>query len=91
MTACRSYGRWPWSRELLARLIDNLTRHAGTIGLDILLSEPQSPTADLALLKPGLVSGKNCVPIRTHCRADVTLRGARLKAFRWPELTSRLI
>src|SRR5215813_14603092 len=65
----QKYGRWPWSRELLARLIDNLTRHAGTIGLDILLSEPQSPTADLALLKPGLVSGKNCVPIRTHCRA----------------------
>jgi CHASE2 domain-containing sensor protein/signal transduction histidine kinase len=44
------YGRWPWSRVLLARLTDNLARAgAGTIGLDILLSEPQSPEADQSL------------------------------------------
>lgn len=46
----RQYGRWPWSRVLLARILDNL-RHAGAgvIGIDILLSEPQSPEADQAL------------------------------------------
>jgi len=44
------YGRWPWSRELLAQLTRNLARaNASVIGLDILLSEPQSLTADQAL------------------------------------------
>lgn len=46
----RAYGRWPWSRALLAKLVSNLTEAgASVIGLDILLSEPQSPEADRAL------------------------------------------
>lgn len=48
----RQYGRWPWSRELLGRLTSNLAQAgAGVIGLDILLSEPQSPEADAGLQK----------------------------------------
>jgi signal transduction histidine kinase len=44
------YGRWPWSRTLLAKLTDNLAKAgASVVGLDILLSEPQSPDADRAL------------------------------------------
>src|ERR1700693_3089699 len=44
------YGRWPWSRTLLAKLTNNLVlAGAGVVGLDILLSEPQSPAADKAL------------------------------------------
>jgi CHASE2 domain-containing sensor protein len=44
------YGRWPWSRTLLARLTDTLAKEgASVVGLDILLSEPQSPVADKAL------------------------------------------
>jgi signal transduction histidine kinase/CHASE2 domain-containing sensor protein len=44
------YGRWPWSRTLLAKLTNNLNQAgAGAIGLDVLLSEPQSPEADKAL------------------------------------------
>lgn len=44
------YGRWPWSRTLLARLTNNLAQSgASVVGLDILLSEPQSPGADKAL------------------------------------------
>jgi signal transduction histidine kinase len=44
------YGRWPWSRELLGRLTHNLAQAgASVIGLDILLSEPQSSRADRAL------------------------------------------
>ena len=37
-------GRWPWPRELHARLIDQLTRsRPRRIGLDIILSEPEAP------------------------------------------------
>jgi len=55
----QQYGRWPWSRELLSRLINNLT-HAGArvIGVDILLSEPQSPEADASLEKSLQASGR---------------------------------
>ena len=43
----RQYGRWPWSREVLAKLVSNIANGgAGVIGLDVLLSEPQSPEAD---------------------------------------------
>ena len=46
----QQYGRWPWSRTLLAKLTHNLTNAgASVVGLDILLSEPQSPDADRAL------------------------------------------
>jgi signal transduction histidine kinase len=46
----QQYGRWPWSRTVLARLTDNLAQAgAGPIGLDILLAETQSPEADKAL------------------------------------------
>jgi signal transduction histidine kinase len=44
------FGRWPWSRTLLARLTNNLNAAgASVIGLDILLSEPQTADADKAL------------------------------------------
>lgn len=44
------YGRWPWSRTLLAKLTNNLANAgASVVGLDVLLSEPQSPEADRAL------------------------------------------
>src|SRR5215475_1054192 len=44
------YGRWPWSRTLLAKLTNNLVQaKARVVGLDILLSEPQSADADAAL------------------------------------------
>src|SRR4030095_4349786 len=46
------YGRWPWSRTLLAKLTNKLVEaQASVIGLDILLSEPQSADADVALQK----------------------------------------
>ena len=57
----QQYGRWPWSRELLAKVVHKIADDgASVIGLDILLSEPQSPPADLALqqalaTKPGTV------------------------------------
>ncbi len=58
------YGRWPWSRTLLAKLTNNLNQAgAGAIGLDILLSEPQSPEADQALAD-ALRGGHSVIDIR---------------------------
>ena len=46
----QQFGRWPWPRELLAKLVSKIANDgASVIGLDILLSEPQSPAADAAL------------------------------------------
>lgn len=49
-------GRWPWSREVTAELIDKLTEMgAGAIGLDIVFSEPQpSPLESLLAQKGGI-------------------------------------
>ena len=55
----QKYGRWPWSRTLLARLTSNLSQAgAQVIGLDILLSEPQSQAADAALAAALKASGR---------------------------------
>ena len=41
------FGRWPWSRVLIAQITTSLARAgASVVGLDILLAEPQSPVAD---------------------------------------------
>ena len=53
----RSHGRWPWSRRVIAELVDRL-QEAGvrTIGLSLLLPEPQIatvPATDLAPLIHG--------------------------------------
>ena len=55
----QKFGRWPWSRSLLARLTNNLAKaDAQVIGLDILLSEPQSAEADAALAGALRASGR---------------------------------
>ncbi|HEV2115154.1 MAG TPA: CHASE2 domain-containing protein [Terriglobales bacterium] len=55
----QKFGRWPWSRSLLARLTSNLSQGgAQVIGLDILLSEPQSPAADAELANALQASGR---------------------------------
>lgn len=47
----REIGRWPWSREVTGKLIENLAIHYGTkvTALDIVFSEPQNDPADTAL------------------------------------------
>lgn len=47
----KEIGRWPWSREVTGRLIENLAIVYGTkvTALDIVFSEVQSPAADKAL------------------------------------------
>ena len=58
------FGRWPWSREIHARLIDVLcAARPAAIGLDIAFSEPQSPAADEALAQAIRRCGKVVLPL----------------------------
>ncbi|MDR0577228.1 MAG: CHASE2 domain-containing protein [Candidatus Accumulibacter sp.] len=58
------FGRWPWSREIHARLIDALcAARPAAIGLDIAFSEPQSPAADAALARAIRRCGKVVLPL----------------------------
>lgn len=46
----KAFGRWPWSRELVGRVITKLSAQgARVIALDIVFSEPQNSAADKAL------------------------------------------
>lgn len=57
-------GRWPWSREIHARLIDTLcAAHPAAIGFDIAFSEAQSPAADQALARAIRHCGKVVLPL----------------------------
>jgi adenylate cyclase len=43
------YGRWPWPRSVLAKLVDALTEaEASVIGFDVFLPEPESHDPELA-------------------------------------------
>ena len=59
----KEVGRWPWSREVTAHLIKNLTDYgARVIALDMVFSEPQGPVPDRALARavassPNLIMG----------------------------------
>ncbi|MCV6627295.1 MAG: EAL domain-containing protein [Cellvibrionaceae bacterium] len=45
-------GRWPWSRQLHAQLLDTISPAAPkAIGVDFIFSEPQNPEADRALAR----------------------------------------
>jgi adenylate cyclase len=46
----KELGRWPWSREVTGRLIENLALYGTRVtALDIVFSEPQNKAADTAL------------------------------------------
>ena len=48
----KEIGRWPWSREVTGRLIENLAEYGTKVtALDIVFSEPQNPAADAALAR----------------------------------------
>jgi adenylate cyclase len=61
--------RWPWPRDIHARLIESLKRAgAGPIGLDIVFAEPSTEAADAALaaaLGPGhvLAADREVIPM----------------------------
>lgn len=65
------HGRWPWSRTKLAELVTALSRaNAQVIGLDILLSEPQSPEADAQLAAALRESGRVVVVDKIAAYSD---------------------
>lgn len=46
------YGRWPWSRHLLAQLVHAVReKHPAAVGIDILLSERESEAGDSELAR----------------------------------------
>jgi len=46
----KEIGRWPWSREVTARLVENLALYGAKVtALDIVFSEPQNQSSDTAL------------------------------------------
>lgn len=56
-------GRWPWSRDVHAALLDRLTRaRPAAVGYDVLFPEPQSPDSDLALAEAIQRNGKVVLP-----------------------------
>ena len=66
-------GRWPWPRALHAKLIDQLMRsRPRTIGLDIILSEPEAaPSTGDSLLYEAMQRSKRVVlPIATIHRGQ---------------------
>jgi signal transduction histidine kinase len=65
------YGRWPWSRVLLGQLNRRLAESgAEVIGLDILLSEPQTPDADAEMRESLLKSGRTVIVDRIGAYPD---------------------
>ncbi|NOT15529.1 MAG: CHASE2 domain-containing protein [Methylotenera sp.] len=59
-------GRWPWSREVHANLIDQLSKaRASVIGFDIILSEPElkNPQSDILLAQAIGRAGNVVMPI----------------------------
>src|SRR5215472_8077197 len=46
------YGRWPWSRHLLAQLVRVVNeKHPAAVGIDILLPEPETEANDSELAR----------------------------------------
>jgi len=59
------YGRWPWPRALLARLVLAVSaQHPRAVGLDILLSEPSDPKDDRELAAAFKAAGNIVLPTR---------------------------
>lgn len=54
----REIGRWPWSREKMARLLAGLTDYgAKVVALDMVFAEPQGDKPDAALARTAATSG----------------------------------
>lgn len=63
-------GRWPWDRRLHGELIDRLRQmQARVVSLDVLFSEPQSESADLALAA-AIRSTRVILPVAPYSIAD---------------------
>ena len=67
----QQFGRWPWPRALLARLVLAVqAQHPRAIGLDVLLSEPSDQKDDLALASAFHTAGNVVLPTRIDALAN---------------------
>jgi len=93
----REIGRWPWSREVTARLVTGLKEYgARVVALDMVFSEPQGGAPDAALARA--LSGAGNVVLGNFFRDDgdtpsagvrEVLRRSRVKVLRLePGVTS---
>ena len=65
-TSLARLGRWPWSRQVLADVLERLTQAgAGPVLLDVILSEPQrdDPQADARLAAAIAAHGRVVLPV----------------------------
>ncbi len=78
-------GRWPWSREVHARLVEQLTlAGAKAIVLDVLFSEPDpvDPEADIHLIQAVAASDRVFLPVvlEQHRRGGMLMESMPLPA-----------
>ncbi len=65
------YGRWPWRRALLARLVRAVSgQHPRAVGLDVLLSEPSDEKDDRELAAAFKAAGNVVLPTRIDTAPD---------------------
>ncbi|MCP5282268.1 MAG: CHASE2 domain-containing protein [Rhodoferax sp.] len=65
-TSLARVGRWPWSRQVLAQVIERLTQAgAGPVLVDVILAEPQQddPAADAHLAQAIAAHGRVVLPV----------------------------
>jgi signal transduction histidine kinase/CHASE2 domain-containing sensor protein len=67
----QQFGRWPWPRSVLARLVLAVqAQHPRAIGLDVLLSEPSDERDDKALASAFQTAGDVVLPTRIDALAN---------------------
>ena len=69
-------GRWPWSRQVLADVLERLTQAGvGPVLLDVILSEPQrdDPLADARLAAAIAAHGRVVLPVFMPLAGDVVV------------------
>ncbi|WP_374367692.1 CHASE2 domain-containing protein [Dongia sp.] len=87
-------GRWPWPREKLADIVDRLgDAGATTIGIDILLLEPDTPSGDAALSQSLKRQGNGILALgmlvdggEPSAEAQEDVRSLALPAYLKPEI-----
>ncbi|HVO15125.1 MAG TPA: adenylate/guanylate cyclase domain-containing protein [Alphaproteobacteria bacterium] len=71
-------GRWPWSRQLYAELVDKLAAAgASVIAFDVLFTEPGAPEADRALADAMRRAGNVVLPVFIATNVQTAARAGR--------------
>ncbi len=79
------FGRWPWSRNLEAQLLEALGRYkVSVVGFDMVFSEPESPVSDLGFA--GSMARHNPVYIGYFFSSNLTSRDTGLTIYRTASL-----